>query len=112
MSQLTLFDCPEATAPIARLSDPITSQQSAAEIEPHVNTCEGRMLAVLRKAKSPLTAREAGRECERLNPDHEADTYRKRISKMVRDGLAFEAGERRCDVSGKTVTTYAAKEHR
>jgi len=109
MSQLTLFDAP---AKLSRKSDPITSQKSAAETEPHVNTCEGRMLAVLGNAKSPLTAREAGSECERLNPDHEADTYRKRISKMVRDGLAFEAGERRCDVSGKTVTTYAAKERR
>jgi hypothetical protein len=109
MSQLTLFDAP---ANISRRADPITSQKSAAETEPHINTCEGRMLAVLRRAKSPLTAREAGSECERLNPDHEADTYRKRISKMVRDGLAFEAGERRCDVSGKTVTTYATKERR
>jgi hypothetical protein len=108
MIQKTLaFDTP---ANISRRADPITSQKSAAEIEPHVNTCEGRMLAVLQKAKSPLTAREAGSECERLNPDHEADTYRKRISKMVRDGLAIEAGERRCDVSGKTVTTYTAKE--
>ncbi len=108
MNQLTLgFDVP---ALISRKSDPITSQKSAAETEPHIETCEGQMLAVLRKAKSPLTAREAGRECERLNSDHEADTYRKRISKMVRDGLAFEAGERRCDVSGKTVTTYAAKQ--
>jgi hypothetical protein len=108
MIQKTLnFDIP---AKLSRKSDPITSQQSAAETEPHISTCEGRMLAVLRKAKSPLTAREAGSECERLNPDHEADTYRKRISKMVRDGLAIEAGERQCDVSGKTVTTYTAKE--
>jgi hypothetical protein len=107
MIQKTLFDTP---AKISRRTDPITSQKSAAETEPHVNTCEARMLAVLRKAKHPLTAREAGSECERLNPDHEADTYRKRISKMVRDGLAIEAGERRCDVSGKTVTTYKLKE--
>jgi hypothetical protein len=108
MIQKTLgFDPP---AKLSRRSDPISSQKSAVETEPHVNTCEGRMLAVLRKAKAPLTGREAGRECETLNPDHEADTYRKRISKMVRDGLAIEAGERRCDVSGKTVTTYTAKE--
>ena len=103
----TLFDPPTK---LSRKADPITSQKSAAETEPHINTCEGRMLAVLRKAQSPMTAREAGRECERLNPDHEADTYRKRISKMVQGGLAIEAGERRCDVSGKTVTTYTAKE--
>ena len=110
MIQKTLsFDTP---AKLSRRADPITSQKSAAETEPHINTCEGRMLAVLRKAKSPLTAREAGSECERLNPDHEADTYRKRISKMVDDGLAIEAGERRCDVSGKTVTTYTVKERR
>ena len=108
MIQKTLnFDPP---AKLSRRTDKLTSQKSAAETEPHINTCKGRMLAVLRKAKAPLTAREAGRECERLNPDHEADTYRKRISKMVRDGLAIEAGERRCDVSGKTVTTYTAKE--
>ena len=108
MIQKTLnFDPPTK---LSRRTDKITSQKSAAETEPHINTCEGRMLAVLRKAKSPLTAREAGRECERLNPDHEADTYRKRISKMVQNGLAIEAGERRCDVSGKTVTTYTAKE--
>lgn len=107
MIQKTLFDAP---AKLSRKTDKITSQKSAAETEPHINTCEGRMLEVLRKAKAPLTAREAGSECERLNPDHEADTYRKRISKMVRDGLAIEAGERRCDVSGKTVTTYMAKE--
>ena len=75
MIQKTLFDTP---AKLSRRTDPITSQKSAAETEPHVNTCEGRMLAVLRKAKSPLTAR--------------------------------EAGERRCDVSGKAVTTYTAKE--
>ena len=108
MIQKTLnFDTPTK---LSRKSDKLTSQKSAAETEPHVNTCEGRMLAVLRKAKSPLTGREAGRKCEQLWPDHEADTYRKRISKMVRDGIASEAGERRCDVSGKTVTTYKLKE--
>jgi nicotinate-nucleotide pyrophosphorylase len=107
MNQLTLFDTP---AHISRKSDPITSQKSAAETEPHVDTCEGRMLTVLREAKWALTGREAGRKCELRWPDHEADTYRKRISKMVRDGLAVEAGEKVCEVSGKRVTTYTAKE--
>ena len=101
------FDTP---AKLSRKSDPITSQKSAAETEPHVNTCQGRMLAVLRQSKTPMTGREAGRRCEVIWPEHEADTYRKRISKMVRDGLATECDERRCKVSGKTVTTYRAKE--
>jgi hypothetical protein len=109
MNQQTLFDPP---AKLSRKSDPITSQKSAAETEPHVDTCEGRMLTVLREAKWALTGREAGRKCELRWPDHEADTYRKRISKMVRDGLAYEAGEKVCDVSGKRVTTYTAKEQR
>jgi len=106
VNQLTLFDAP---ARISRRSDPITSQKSAAETEPHVETCEGRMLTVLRETKWALTAREAGRRCELRWPDHEADTYRKRISKMVRNGLAVEAGEKICDVSGKRVTTYTAR---
>ena len=107
MIQKTLnFDTP---AKLSRKSDKITSQKSAAETEPHIDTCEGRMLAVLRESKWALTGREAGRRCELRWPDHEADTYRKRISKMVREKLAFEVGERRCEVSGKMVTTYAAK---
>lgn len=108
MNQLTLsFDAP---AKLSRKSDPITSQKSAAETEPKLGTCVSRMLIVLRESKWALTGREAGRKCELRWPDHEADTYRKRISKMVRDGLAIEAGERVCEVSGKRVTTYRAKE--
>jgi hypothetical protein len=108
MIQKTLsFDTP---AKLSRKSDKLTSQKSAAETEPHIDTCEGRMLAVLREAKWALTGREAGKKCELRWPDHEADTYRKRISKMVRDGIATEAGERRCEISSKMVTTYKAKE--
>jgi hypothetical protein len=107
MIQKTLFDAP---AKLSRKSDKLTSQKSAAETEPHIDTCEGRMLAVLREAKWALTGREAGKKCELRWPDHEADTYRKRVSKMVRDGIATEAGERRCEISGKMVTTYKAKE--
>jgi hypothetical protein len=105
--QCFAFDAP---AKISRKSDPITSQKSAAETEPKLSTCVGRMLTVLRESQSALTGREAGRKCALRWPDHEADTYRKRISKMVDDGLAVEAGEKVCDVSGKMVTTYKAKE--
>lgn len=98
-----------APAKLSRKSDNLTSHASAADTDPHVDTCEGRMLAVLRESKWALTGREAGRKCELRWPDHEADTYRKRISKMVRDGIASEAGERRCEISGKVVTTYKAK---
>ena len=64
MSQLTLFDCPEATAPIARHSDPATSHKAAERIQPTVTARQIQCLEVLREHGQPMTSSELAEELD------------------------------------------------
>jgi hypothetical protein len=89
MSQLTLFDIPEATAPIARHSDPVTSHKAAERIR------QLQCLEVLREHGQPMTSSElaeacCGRFCSDLKVDpvqyaKKLDNFRKRADEIKRN---------------------------
>lgn len=108
MIQKTLFDTP---AKLSRKSDPITSQKSAAEIERSLGLLQERCMIVLRISRVAMTANEIAERAARTY-GKQAESYRKRLHELVRDGLAIASGERRCGVSGKTVATYEAVKER
>jgi hypothetical protein len=95
MSQLTLFDIPEATAPIARHSDPITSHKAAERIQPTVTARQLQCPDVLREHGQPMTSNELAeaccdRFCSDLKVDpvqyaKKLDNYRKRADEIKRN---------------------------
>lgn len=107
--QRELFDESERPAKLSRKSDPITSQQSAVETDNALPRYQQELLAVLRALSEPVTAREAAQETSRRCSGME-DTYRKRMLDLVKQGLAYECGERQCRLTGKAAMTFRAKE--
>ena len=95
MSQLTLFDFPEATAPIARHSDPITSHKAAERIQPTVTARQLQCLEVLRDFGQPMTSNELAEACcdrfcsdlkvDRIQFAKKLDNYRKRADEIKRN---------------------------
>jgi hypothetical protein len=107
MIQKTLaFDPP---AKLSRKSDPITSQQSAAETEPQLNSLQSCCMIVLGRALSPRTANEIAAECVRQY-GRMAESYRKRLHELVTLGKAIDCGERACEITGKSATTFRVKD--
>jgi len=110
MIQKTLFDTP---AKLSRKSDPITSQQSAAETEKQLGTLHQSFLSCLAISKRSSTANEVARLCAELDGGMQ-ETYRKRAGELASKAYGcriVEDGERRCEVSGKKCMTYKLKEH-
>ena len=95
MNQLTLFDAPAPTAPIARNSDPITSHKAAERIQPTVTARQLQCLEVLRNFGQPMTSNELAeaccdRFCSDLKVDpvqfaKKLDNYRKRADEIKRN---------------------------
>ena len=109
MIQKTLFDPPTK---LSRKSDKLTSQKSAAETEKKLTGLQEKMMHVSRcmgEVKAP-TANEAAAMCIEVFRSGLSETYRKRAKEMVRAGFIEEAGERPCKVTGKTATTYTARQ--
>jgi hypothetical protein len=107
MNQLQLFD--KKPVKLSRRSDPITSQQSAADTEPKLNGLQSSCMWVLGRAIAPRTANEIAAECVRQYGKM-AESYRKRLHELVELNKAEECGERRCEVTGKLAMTFRAKE--
>ena len=105
--QCFAFDTP---AKLSRRSDPITSQQSAAETESKLNGLQSCCLIALGRAIAPRTANEIATDCVRQSGKL-AESYRKRLHELVELGKAIEAGERACEVTGKNAMTFRVKEH-
>ena len=109
MNQLTLFDTP---AKLSRRSDPITSQQSAAETEKKLGPLHQAFIECLLLRSRPSTANEVAALCVALHGKAQ-ETYRKRAGELASEKYGFrieEAGERRCEVTGKNAMTFRAKE--
>jgi len=103
--QCFAFDTP---ARISRRSDPITSQQSAAETEPQLTGLQSCCMIVLGRALSPRTANEIAFECVRQYGKM-AESYRKRLHELVEIGKAVECGDRACEMTGKSAMTFRVK---
>jgi hypothetical protein len=106
MIQKTLFDTP---AKLSRKSDKLTSQKSAAEIERSLGLLQERCMIVLRISRVALTANEIADRAARTY-GKQSESYRKRLHELVEKGHAIESGERSCEVTGKTATTYTARQ--
>ena len=95
MNQLTLFDIPASSAPIARHSDPITSHKAAERIQRTVTARQLECLEVLRNYGQPMTSNELAKACcdrfcgeLRVDPVQFAkklDNYRKRADEIKRN---------------------------
>ena len=112
MNYRTLFDTDEVTttiAPITRASDPITSQQSAAEFQTKLKGAKAACMFILNHYTYPLTAREIANRCVQSSGGFES-SYRARPSELVKNGLVEECGFRRCEITGKNAQTFRAKE--
>lgn len=111
MRQKTFFDEAErvAVAPIARRSDPVTSHKAASETETRINTLQFFVFDSIRKATRPLTSNEAAIDAAKQYVAA-IETFRKRVRELVRLDLLEEAGERRCEITGKSAMTFRAKE--
>lgn len=108
MIQKTLaFDTP---AKLSRKSDKLTSQKSAAETEKQLGTLHARCMLMFKKySDSPQTANEVGTLCS-VAFGGMRESYRKRAHELLRMQLIEQAGERKCDITGKLATVYKLKE--
>ena len=104
----SLFDKSKQPAKLSRKSDPITSQQSAAETEKKLGRLFQEFLSVLRKMSVPATAREIDRECKRLFGGV-PDSHRKRVARLRELKLIEDCGERQCAVSGANAMTFRVR---
>lgn len=106
----SLFDKSEQPAKLSRKSDPITSQQSAAETEKKLSTLQDVFVsALLKKQKhGPATANEVAELCVALS-EGVSESYRKRAGELVRKNIIEECGERRCNITGKNAMTFRVR---
>jgi len=104
----TLFTDVDTPAKLSRRSDPITSQQSAAETEKKLGKLFREFLSVLREMAVPATAREIDRECKRLFGGV-PESHRKRVARLRELKLIEDCGERPCAVSGANAMTFRVK---
>ena len=104
----SLFDESKKPARLSRKSDPITSQQSATETEPRINTLQFFVFDAIQKAKKPLTSNEAAIEAAKQYVAA-IETFRKRVRELVRLDMLEESGERRCEITGKNAMTFRVR---
>jgi hypothetical protein len=112
MHQHTLFD-DERPAKIARGSDPETSHDAAAEMQPKCGLLEARMTSVWWH-NGPLTANEAAAIAvvyyANNGRPHGHETYRKRYDGLLKKCRIVADGKKRCRISGKLATVYRITE--
>jgi len=107
--QCFAFDTP---AKLSRRSDPITSQKSAAETEPKLGPLHRSFMACLKLRGRASTANEVAGLCVKLDGGM-AESYRKRAGELASKKYGFkieQAGERPCEVTGKSAMTFRVKE--
>jgi hypothetical protein len=113
--QCFAFDTP---AKISRKSDPITSQQSAAETEKELPRLHKAFYELLKFLcdfrKKPVTANEVAEQCLASFPGvANQETWRKRAGELASDeyGNRIEpVGVRKCEVTGRSARTFRVKE--
>lgn len=106
--QRKLFDESERPAKLSRKSDPITSQQSAADFQNKLKGAKASCMFILNHYTYPLTAREIANRCVQSSGGFES-SYRARPSELVKDGLVEECGFRRCEITGKNAMTFRVR---
>ena len=106
MNQPSLFPDDRYEPPtLARASDPATSLAGAEHIAPQLGQKAACMMKVLRFAS--MTANEAARGCA-VTYGGIAESYRKRVGELERDGMIRRKESRPCNVTGQPATVYEA----
>lgn len=106
--QRKLFDESERPAKLSRKSDPITSQQSAAETEKKLGPLHQSFLCCLGILNCPSTANEVAVQCVALDGGM-SESYRKRAKELVDAKCIEQYGERRCEITGKNAMTFRVR---
>ena len=106
MNQLTLFsdDGPQ----LARQSDPVTSQAAAEEVRPKIGQLQAAFLAALTAIGKPATANEVGAKAVAMGLAGNAETVRKRLAELRRNGLIQLAEEKQCDCTGQRAEAWVS----
>lgn len=102
MPQLDLFDNPQ----LSRRTDKPTSHSAGESTRNKLGLLKKRCLWVINDRE--LTASEVAQEATQYYGGI-AESYRKRMKEMVRDGLIEELPPRECSVTGKNATVYKRK---
>lgn len=102
--QLNLFDA----TPKSRPSDPSTSHDGAAWVEPQLNHLQREMWLAFQTFDVAKTANEAAAICVKTAGGcHES--YRKRKGELQRMGLIEYVGKRRCGVTGRPAEVFRVR---
>jgi len=105
MNQLSLFD---DGPQLARQSDPVTSQAAAEEIKPKIGQLQAAFLAALTAIGKPATANEVGAKAVAMGLAGNAETVRKRLAELRRNGLIQLAEEKQCDCTGQRAEAWVS----
>lgn len=137
-SQPTLFDCEprpisqygyeipaaESTPPLARRTDPSTSQTAAARVAPELSELEALFVQTLARFEIPATAQEVADKAIAIEPGvnvraalAKRESIRKRAGeltrskfdksgRLIRSAAIRGVGERPCLVTGNKATVY------
>lgn len=90
---------------LARSTDPSTSSQAAASIQPKLAGLQAEVLTLI-QAHPNKTARELERIA--LGNIPTADSVHKRVSELHEAGSIRSPGVRRCSVTGRTARVWTA----
>ena len=104
-SQPSLFDLPSAPPPLARKSDPETSQQAANHATAKLSSSQSIFIGVLRSAVGPLTASEIGSIAAKTCGAN-SETIRKRAKELLDAGRIRLAGTKICGVTRQNAQAY------
>lgn len=123
LKQKTFFDEAEpvaVVAPIARMSDPVTSHKAASETKTKLTKLHTGFFELLKFLcdfrKKPVTANEVAEQCLTSFPGvANQETWRKRAGELLAEeyGALIEvAGIRKCEVTGSSARTFRVRDHK
>ena len=102
-TQINLFD---DGPQLARQSDPVTSQAAAEEVRPKIGQLQQAFLSALAAIGKPATANEVGARAVAMGLAGNAETVRKRLAELRRNGLIQLAEEKRCNCTGQRAEAW------
>ena len=108
--QMSLFDTDPKPKPreesqgLARRTDPESSHKAAAEIRSRVSVQKDRVYQYSVECGTPMTAKELAFGAS--IPGEDIESYRKRVSLLVKEGRLKVVGEKKCSITGKQVQAY------
>lgn len=100
-------------SPLARRTDPDTSQEAGREQLQHLRSDYAFLIKVALRCFGPandFTAKQLARKARQEGGAAEEETYRKRIPEVAEIGFFKKTDKARCPLSGKRATRFRVKE--